>query len=122
MNSRIDLNLSISRPSANRFLRVSRPMLLGDVTCEAGDVLEVQPPGAKPTGIMPVDPRLFQDRAQRLVDKKLATWHAGPATVNLGHSLSLAKTLAGLVERADLAPQIAAKAERATGRPQRGAM
>lgn len=110
-----------SLPAAIRFIELGRPMLLGDTYCAAGDVVEVQPAAAKPRSIMPVDPRLYLDRAQKLVDGKLARAHGGPATIELARSIrGPADSTGAAVERA--VNPAAAKAERATRAPQRGAM
>lgn len=110
-----------SMPAATRYVQLTRPLLLGDVNCAAGDVVEVQPIAARPEAIMPVDPRLYHDRAQKLIDAKLAKVHPGPATVRLGRSLRAPDELTPpVVERAmNPAPR---KAERAVSAPQRGAM
>lgn len=80
-------DLRFTKPDHIRFIQLTHPMTVGDRVCAAGDVLAVKPPGEKMAIIMPIDPTLYFDRAQHLVERKLARPHPGPATVTLGHSI-----------------------------------
>jgi hypothetical protein len=100
-----------------RFIQLTKPMTLGDRICCAGDVVAVKPPGEKMVSIMPVDPMLYYDRAQRLIAGKLAKAHPGPATVELG--LSLRKPVMESAGQEVEQEIIIAPRERATSAPQR---
>jgi hypothetical protein len=108
------------QPVTLDFIELKRGMSIGDAWCPRGSVIAVQ--RGKPAKIMPVDPLLYRDRAEKLIDQKLAVAHRGPATVELGRSIrpELEAKAAGDVRQAtNPAPR---RAETATGRPQRGAM
>jgi len=110
----------IRLPDHMRFVQLLRPLTLGDRVCAAGDVVAVRPPGAKPRAIMPVDPHLYFDRAEKLINDKLARVHPGPATVMLGTSLRRESEIAPVEQAVSPTPQ---RAERAVAAPQRrGAM
>lgn len=108
-----------SKPASNRYVQLARPMLIGDTYFAAGDVVEVQPADARPAAIMPVDPRLYTDRAQKLIDARLAKAHPGPSTVELGRSLRRPDEPPAVERAVNPAPR---RAERATAAPQRGAI
>lgn len=121
--SEVGMRAGLSMPSGLRFVQLQRSMLLGDVHVQAGDVVAVQSPAEKPIAIMPVDTRLYQTRAQKLIERKVARPHSGPATVVLGRSMADPRDPVagdGPVERATHPAQ--RRAEKATSAPQRGAL
>lgn len=108
-----------SLPDHLRFVQILRPLTLGDRVCAAGDVIAVKPPGVKPRTLMPADPFLYSDRAQTLINEKVAKPHPGPATAELGQSLRkpmLASAGQQVEQEVVLAPR---RSEQATGAPQR---
>lgn len=106
------------------FVRITRPIMVGDRHCAAGEVVRVSPRPAGRVEIMPPIPLLLEDRAKWFVENKYAEPHPGPATVQLGGSKDLEKslkTMADQIEAAiDPAPRAADRA--VTPRQGRGAI
>src|SRR5437868_4494335 len=93
-------NQPLARPIGPiRFVRLIRSQLIGDRFVPRGEVVKVNEIPIDPrTGrpvvmtIMPVMPILLSDRAQKMLEDGTAEPCGGPATVELGASMSLEKT------------------------------
>ena len=70
----------IEAPEGSRFIEITKPngFLLGSRWVSKGEVIAIAP--GKPSAIWPVDDHLYEERAQKLIEKGLAKSHTGPAT------------------------------------------
>ena len=81
----IQRSIGMRAPSANSFLQVTKKegFKIGNRWCHVGDVIRISPVAELKRTIMPVDNALSDDIARRLVARKVAAYHEGPATVRI---------------------------------------
>lgn len=111
---------SMRLPQESAFLEVIRPagLFIGSRWFDKGDVVAITPNKERRWTLMPVDDRLFPDRARELIKKGYGKAHSGPAT-HSSERPSLEETIASLgIETASLEGEHK-KAERATSNRQK---